>query len=75
MGFVDVYKRGDVVDVRGRGFLVRMFAIIQVSFLPLAHPCLSGLVLFQAWYVVKRIAATIKLSVTKVFYLETCLTY
>lgn len=55
VSFVDVYKRRDLIDIGGRGLLMRMFTIIKICFLAFTHTSLSSMIFFHSRNVVKGV--------------------
>ena len=58
ISLIHVHKRLDVVGVGRRGLVMRMFADIQISFLPVAISRFPTLVLFHAGNLIETIATS-----------------
>lgn len=56
VGFVDVYKGGDLIDIWRRSLLMRMLSVIKISFFTFTHACLSSMIFFHTRDVVERVA-------------------
>jgi hypothetical protein len=70
VSFVGIYKRSDLVDIRRRGLLMRMFAVFKISFPTFPHAGLSSMVFFHSRNIVEGVTTEkIDKWVTKVSYL------
>jgi hypothetical protein len=56
VSFVGINKRSNLIDIRGRGLLMRMFAIVKISFFAFPHAGFSSLVFFNSRNVVEGVA-------------------